>query len=161
MLDHPMLQDISAVATAIAVVVAAWQLFQTRRQERATFEDALAREFRDVAERIPVKALLGQELLPEELATALPAFYRYVDLCNEQAFLRLNGRVSRATWTNWSSGMRALFRRPAFRGAWEAIKLETGGSFEELRLLDAFDFFSDPRAWRRRRPKVPLDAIAR
>jgi len=137
------------------VLFAGWQLFLTKRQAITSFEDSVSREFREIAQRIPVKALLGEALSAAELTEAPDEFYHYIDLSNEQVFLRLNGRVSKATWRNWADGISSLLRRPAFRAAWEEIKAKAPDSFEELRLLEAHEFQADPRTWRRRRPALP------
>ena len=51
---------IASVATAIGVLIAAWQLWEARRQGRTEFEDGLAREYREIAQRIPVDAPPGR-----------------------------------------------------------------------------------------------------
>ena len=61
-----MLEVLSAlanVATACAVMVAAWQLVLSQKQAVTTFEDSLAKEYRDIAATLPVKALLGETLI--------------------------------------------------------------------------------------------------
>ena len=67
-------------------------------QARTDFEDDLAREYRQLAREIPTKALLGEELTPKEHGYAFPLFFHYIDLSNEQIFLRKNGRISAQTW---------------------------------------------------------------
>lgn len=154
------LQGLAAIATAIGVFVAAWQLYLAKRQATTSFEDGLAREFRGIAQRIPVKALLGEELSKEEAADALDDFYHYIDLSNEQIFLRLNGRVTRGTWWNWADGIGTLLRRPAFRAAWEEIKEQSPESFQELRRFEGSGFTDDPRTWRRAGAATPKNGIA-
>jgi hypothetical protein len=51
------LTAVSNVATAFAVVVAAWQLWLNRRQGVTNFEDSFAKEYRELASRLPTKAL--------------------------------------------------------------------------------------------------------
>jgi hypothetical protein len=133
----------------VAVVVAVWQLWASRVQARTDFEDDLAREYRDLAQQLPVKAMLGERLKGEAFEDALPAFYRYMDLSNQQAFLRQNGRVSRSAWRNWADGMRANLSRPSFQDAWEHIGSRTDGTFEELRRLIDSSFVDDPKQWPR------------
>lgn len=80
----------------------------------------------------------------------LDDFYHYIDLTNEQVFLRIQGRVTAATWRNWREGIEGHLSRPAFQRAWEEIKLRAPESFTELRRLCASDFREDPKSWRRR-----------
>jgi hypothetical protein len=139
--------SVGGIATAIAVLVAAWQLRRGTAQARIDFEDDLSREYRDLARSIPVKAFLGSELSEKEFKEAFPSLYRYVDLSNEQVFLRMNGRISRATWISWRDGIRSNLQRPAFAEAWFRVKEGSKGSFEELRKIEKENFLGDPRRW--------------
>jgi hypothetical protein len=143
------LQSIAAIATAVGVAFAAYQLWQTHRQAITSFEDELAREYRDLASTLPTKALLDQDLTAKEHEESLDEFYHYFDLSNGQIFLRQIGRVSKSTWDFWSDGIRAHFRRPAFITAWSYISTRAPRDFTELRRLLAEDFQRDPRWWRR------------
>jgi hypothetical protein len=104
----------ASVAIAVGVIVAAWQLKMTKKQAITTFEDRIGREYRDLAALIPTKALLGEPLKDEEYTAAFDKLYRYIDLTNEQVFLRQIGRISRRTWNFWKEGIRSNFSRPAF-----------------------------------------------
>jgi hypothetical protein len=141
------LSAVGSIATAVAVFVAAWQVRKNTQQAKTDFEDNLSREYRDVARSIPVRAHLGQELGKEEFEQAFPWLYQYIDLTNEQIFLRMNGRISKATWLNWVDGMKSNLGRPAFTQAWARIKEGSSGSFAELRRLEASGFENDPRKW--------------
>ena len=144
-------QIIASVATAIAVFFLWWQLLLTKRQSVSTFEDGLAREYRGIAQRLPLKALLGETLDDDTREKAMDAFYRYFDLTNEQVFLRIQGRVTPATWQLWRDGIAGHFRRPAFSRAWEEISSSAPESFTELRRLQKSGFRDDPKSWRRRK----------
>jgi hypothetical protein len=138
---------IGSVGTAVAVLVAAWQVRKNTQQARTDFEDDLSREYRELARCIPVKACLGQDLGEEEFEQAFPMLYQYIDLSNEQIFLRINGRISKATWINWVDGIKSNLDRPAFSHAWALIKEGSQGSFAELRRLEENGFKDDPRSW--------------
>jgi hypothetical protein len=96
---------------------------------------------------VPLKALLGAELTTEEFTEAQYGLYRYIDLCNEQVFLRQNARVCEATWVFWRDGIKSNLARPAFKKAWEDFKIAVPSSFGELRQLEKTDFKDDPAAW--------------
>lgn len=133
-----MIEVLSAVAsgaTAVAVIVAAWQLVLSHRQAVTTFEDSLAKEYRDIAATLPVKALLGEALSDAEHQDKFDEFYRYFDLCNQQVFLRQTGRVSDKTWRFWQEGIVSNLRRPAFERAWFEVAARSNGDFSELRSL--------------------------
>lgn len=142
------------VLQSLIILAAAGTLYLTYRQVRlrkeqstTQFEDDLTREYRELARRLPVKALLGDELTDEELEENFKHFYYYVDLCNEQIFLRHEERVSPETWENWCDGIESNLTRPAFRETWEEIKKRSDGSFQELRRLERSGFQTDPAEW--------------
>lgn len=126
---------IANIATAIAVLFAAWQIWQSREQAAAAFEDSLAREYRELAARLPIKALLGEPLTDAEHAKSLDEMYHYFDLCNEQAFLASTRRVSKKTWKFWRDGITKNVHRPAFERAWAEIAARSSGDFAELRAI--------------------------
>lgn len=133
-----MLENLSAlanVATALAVIVAAWQLVLSQKQSVTTFEDSLAKEYRDIAVTLPVKALLGETLSDSEHSDKFDEFYRYFDLCNQQVFLWRSGRVSDKTWKFWCEGITSNLKRPAFERAWSEVAARSNGDFSELRSL--------------------------
>lgn len=129
------LSAVASIATAIAVVVAAWQLVLSQRQAVTTFEDSLSKEYRDLASKLPVKALLGDPLSEEEFSRHFDELYHYLDLCNEQAFLKKSGRISEETWTFWRQGIASNLERPAFSRAWSEVAARSDGDFSELREL--------------------------
>lgn len=129
------LSALSSIATAIGVAVAAYQLLITRRQATTTFEDTLNTQYRQAIERLPIEALFGEPLKEQAQSGLLPHFYRYFDLCNEQAFLFSLGRVSEKTWKNWEEGIKGNMARPAFQAAWNEVARRARGDFELLREL--------------------------
>jgi hypothetical protein len=126
----------ASMATAAGVFFAMKQLKEAKEQATTSFEDGLAREYRELAHQMPVAALLGDAMDEETLKAHLGEFYRYVDLSNEQAFLWRQGRIRPETWRNWEEGIRTTLARPAFRAAWETIKTKAPDSFDELRRID-------------------------
>ena len=126
---------VSNTATAVGVLVAAWQLWLAHRQSITTFEDSFAREYRTLAARLPTKALLGEPLTRQEHLEHFDEFYRYFDLCNEQAFLNQCKRIRHSTWVFWRDGMASNFRRPAFKLAWSEVCDRANSDFSELRAL--------------------------
>jgi hypothetical protein len=140
------LADYSAAATAIGVLLAAWQLRRTVKQARVDFEDDLNREFRQITMAIPANARFGDELSDADFDGAFPSIYQYFDLTNEQVFLRMNGRVSKIAWADWNGGIQSTLAKPAFKKAWSRV-VESSNSFSELRRLVKSDFKEDPYYW--------------
>lgn len=137
----------ASLATAIGVIVAAYQIRLTRQLSRTQFEDDLTKQFRDIIRRIPIEALLGEELSEEAYDRTRDDFFRYIDLSNEQVFLRRNDRVSARTWKLWCEGIKAFLSRPAFGRAWGEFKDKSPDTFKELRRLEREDFKIDPYGW--------------
>jgi hypothetical protein len=141
------IQDIASIATAVGVFFAAFQLLHTRARAITTFEDSLATEYRGIIDRLPTEAILGESLSPEAQRKHLHDFYRYLDLTNNQVFLRKIRRISRKTWRFWADGIETNLARPAFAAAWAEINRRAGSDFSELRRLISEDFKKDPRSW--------------
>lgn len=127
------LESAANTATAIGVVVATWQLYQSKQQAQSKFEDSLNAQYRNMLADLPLEALLGRRLDDAALKAHLPVFYRYFDLSNEQAFLANRKRVREATWINWREGIEQNMSRPAFWQAWEALLPDLDGSFDDLK----------------------------
>lgn len=143
--------SLTGVATSVGLFIAYRQFRLATRQALATFEDALAREYRQVAHRLPVRALLGEPLPDDELERALVDFYWYFDLTNEQLHLCRHRRISDETWRNWREGIRAHMRKPAFAAAWRAVSDRAPHAFRELRALHGA---TQPPTCRRRTPRA-------
>lgn len=127
--------DLANIATAVAVIFAAWQIWLSKKQAVTTFEDSLAKEYRELAARLPTKALLGEPLNDVEHAESFDEMYHYFDLCNQQAFLAEAGRISKKTWKFWKDGITSNIGRPAFDRAWSEIAARSSGDFTELRAI--------------------------
>jgi hypothetical protein len=141
---------VSAVAACVAaagVWYARHQLKTSREIAQLQFEDALGKEYRELAGELSKKALLGEELSDFEYEEAFDELYRYFDLTNEQISLRRRGRITPEVWRSWSEGMKANVALPAFGRAWSEIK-QRSAAFAELRRLESDRFATDPKEWR-------------
>lgn len=140
---------VGSLATAVAVIVAAIQIWYATRQEKTEFEDSLAKEYREILGALPPSVLLQDPTAEQAADSHFVVLYRYLDLCNEQTFLRSKGRIRASTWTDWSLGIRSNLDKHGFKEAWLKVR---GKSFDDLNDLIANDY-RDPRQrwWRRRR----------
>lgn len=126
---------IAAAFTAFGAWAAVRQLRLMEKQSVTSFEDELVREYRAIIKEMPVAALLGGDLSEEAYKASLMGFYRYFDLCNQEAFLKSQGRISQATWSLWEEGIKGNMERPAFSRAWIEISNQAKGDFDELRKI--------------------------
>jgi hypothetical protein len=129
------LQGAASVATSLGALVAGSQLWFVRQQGRTVFEDQLTEQYRAIIHGLPIEALLGGHLDDDQIKQALPAFFRYFDLCNEQAYLRKRRRIRENTWREWAAGIHDNMDRQAFARAWSIIAVRAYPSFAELRKL--------------------------
>jgi hypothetical protein len=139
--------SIASAVSALGVGFAVWQLQLTKQINQKNFEDGLAKEYRELASRIPTKALLGSGLSPKEYAQAFDELFRYIDLSNEQILLRKNSRISDETWESWCSGIQYNLALPVFCRAWTEIKDKNPSQFRELDQLIREKFLNDPKSW--------------
>ena len=79
---------VASLATAIGVCIAAWQIWQSRKLAQTSFEDGLDQQYRKLAMDIPVDALIGKPVNDDKKADVREIIFNYLDLCNEQAYLR-------------------------------------------------------------------------
>lgn len=137
-----LLQGASNVGTAIAAACTAWgawaavrQLRLLEKQSVTAFEEELVREYRAIIKEMPVAALLGGDLKEDAFQASLMSFYRYFDLCNQEAFLKSEGRISNRTWALWEAGIQGNMARPAFNRAWVEVSTQATGDFDELKKI--------------------------
>jgi hypothetical protein len=135
----------SSTATAIGVLFAWSQIKSSRHQNRTQFEDSLAREYRE-RRSFRLELCWAKNWMSHNDSFHL--FYHYIDLSNEQIFLRSKNRVSRSTWENWQDGIRSNLSLPAVQKEWKEIKKKSPSRFDELRKLEELGFQSDPREWK-------------
>jgi len=138
---------ISNCIMALGALLIFLQIRQSKLQAKTEFEDGLNSEYRRIIHAIPARALLGKTLPKKQMNQCLDELLSYIDLCNEQAFLRQQNRIRSDTWHFWADGMKSNFSRPAFRQAWQIITTKLPSDFNELRRLDESDFQDDPATW--------------
>lgn len=139
--------SIVSVFTMLGVLVAAFQLRVSSKIAQSEFEDSIDQQYRELAKGIPVDALIGREVSLDKKELTRELIYNYLDLCNEQIFLRKKGRVRIDTWIDWCSGIESNLKKIEFRTVWFEVKNEAPKTFSFLEKLDALDFVGDPKNW--------------
>ncbi|EPJ42945.1 MAG: hypothetical protein OFPII_44290 [Osedax symbiont Rs1] len=143
-------------ATTFGVIIAVWQLIKNNEQQRTSFEDSLNKEYREIVRRIPYKALIGEELTISEKDTANNEIYNYMDLCNEQIYLRISNRVRKNTWNNWQDGMQTNFSLKAFERTSTEVFKKLPSNFLELKKVKRLGYKTDPKNWKRSEPDLSV-----
>jgi hypothetical protein len=134
---------IASVATAIGVCIAAWQIWESKKLARTSFEDGLDQQYRNLAMDIPVDALIGKPV-DDESGKLREIIYNYLDLCNEQIYLRKIKRISKNRWKDWNIGIKDNLSKPAFKVVWDEIKETAPNTFTALESLEKNKFEIDP-----------------
>jgi len=109
------------------------------------FEDSINKEYRDIIQRIPYKVLIGEEVPSSEANAVHNEIYNYMDLCNEQIYLRMSNRVSKKTWNNWQEGMKTNFELKAFNDTSIQVFEKLPTNFSELQSVKVLNFSTDPK----------------
>lgn len=141
------LSSIVSLATALGVFIAAFELRQGQKTAQSQFEDSLDQQYRQLAKEIPVDALIGKTVSDDKKEFTRELIYNYLDLCNEQIFLRKKKRVRKDTWLDWCAGVKSHLQKPEFQVVWQEIKTESPGTFTFLEKLELTDFNGDPAKW--------------
>lgn len=136
-----------SLATMIGVFIAAFQLFTSSRISQAQFEDTIDQQYRDLARGIPVDALIGKYVEESKKELTRELIYNYLDLSNEQIFLRKKKRIKKDTWTDWCLGIQDNLSKPEFQAVWLEVKKESPRTFTFLETLEENNFVSDPVKW--------------
>jgi len=137
---------IASLATAIGVCIGAWQIWESRKLAQTSFEDGIDQQYRKLAMNIPVDALIGKPIndKKDELREII---YNYLDLCNEQTYLRQKKRISKNRWKEWNDGIKDNLSKPVFKEVWNEIKDTAPNTFTALELLEKDEFKIDPSKW--------------
>lgn len=138
---------IASIATAVLVGVGVWEIRAGSHIAQSEFEESLDRQYRELARDIPVDALIGGMVPKTQWPETRELIYNYLDLCNEQVFLRKKNRIRKDTWRDWCAGMRSHLEKPAFLKVWNEVKSAAPRSFAYLERLEANAFRSDPKRW--------------
>ena len=138
---------VASLATAIGVCIAAWQIWESRKLAQTSFEDGLDQQYRKLAMDIPVDILIGKSINDDKKDDLREIIYNYLDLCNEQTYLRQKKRVSKHRWEEWNDGINDNLSKPAFKEVWNEIKDKAPTTFTALDLLEKSEFKTDPANW--------------
>lgn len=138
---------IVSLATMAGVIIAAVQLRASSKIAQAQYEDSIDQQYRDLARGIPVDALIGKEVQAQDKSLTRELIYNYLDLSNEQIFLRKKNRVKFDTWSDWCAGIKANLAKPEFAKVWNEVKQESPQTFTFLEKLEAQQYNGDPLKW--------------
>jgi hypothetical protein len=85
--------------------------------------------------------------LDDEKSELREIIYNYLDLCNEQTYLRRKKRISKNRWEDWNVGIKNNLSKPTFKVVWNEIKDNAPNTFTALETLEKHKFEIDPAQW--------------
>ncbi len=136
---------VAAIATAVGVGFAAWQIRLSKKQSQAEFEDGFDQQYRVLSMSLPVDVLIGKEISNSSVDEVRELIYNYLDLSNEQIYLRAKGRITRLTWMSWAAGIKQHMNRVGFKKIYNEVRSESHFTYLD-RVMDE-SFGTDPVDW--------------
>ncbi|MFY1021259.1 hypothetical protein [Ectopseudomonas khazarica] len=126
-------EDWTLVITAITAAITALALLVTvlsfRKQLQLQFFADHTKRYQEIILNFPEQIndydFSMDALTPEARDKTLRYMRAYFDLCSEEYFLWKNKRIDNKTWKEWKSGMHFAFSKPAFKEAWNKLRLDT------------------------------------
>ena len=137
-----------SAATAIGVVIMTWQIREARAIAQSTFEDSFDQQYRSLAKAIPVDALIGKPVATDKKSLTRENIYNYLDVSNEQVYLRKQNRIRKSTWDDWAKGIKSHMSKIEFSEVWNEVNEHAPDTFTFLARLTKDDFKSDPKSWK-------------
>ena len=118
--------DLAALATAVGLPTAVYQLHQGRRGLRDNFERTFVERYATISAKIHLDVLRGDAAADLTNDDVRRAFFDYFELCEEELYYRAHRRVSRATWKDWWYGIRLNLRNKSFKDAYDQLVAPAG-----------------------------------
>jgi hypothetical protein len=143
--DWAALSGIFTGVASLGVVFGAWQIKLSKELAQTQFEDGLDQQYRALSMALPVDVLIGKECPAGKEDNVRELIYNYLDLTNEQAYLRAKGRVSSLTWQSWVSGIKSHLAKPVFANVYSEVR--DFSSWGYLNRLTDESFENDPFDW--------------
>ena len=137
----------ASIATAIGVSIAVFELRESQKIAQTQFEDSMDQQYRELAKDIPVDALIGKRVNDKQKLLTRELIYNYLDLSNEQIFLRKKKRIRYDTWLDWQAGIQSHLQKVEFKTVWDEVKAQSAGTFTSLERLEKMNFSEDPSKW--------------
>lgn len=99
---------IGGIVVIVGGVFAIFQLWLMTRQGHRQFEHLYSQRYWVIMDRLSIEAQLGTSGTRKPRRSEQEALFAYVQLCEDEADMYEQGRVTRATWTIWKSGIDAM-----------------------------------------------------
>lgn len=138
------LSAIAAIFTALYAAFAFHHSIKSFREQLTlvVFTDYTKR-YQEIFLHLPVNVGADDfdyEALDENSRDEFCRYMRaYFDLCSEEYFLSLSGKIDALVWQEWESGIVASFRKPAFQLAWKNMKSQRQDHWEFAKFVESIN----------------------
>ena len=138
--------------TALAIIMAVWQVTYHARQMHRDLETEYVKQYWDIVKSTSDEwrsgNFLGSPVTPKDTR----AIADYLQLCEDEIELRRNARVTDSTWKMWSGAISSMLKIEHFRSA---LSRTPNDIFRELKAMasdptpEDFDPLKKGLLWRR------------
>jgi len=120
---------VSVATAAITALALFFTVRSFRKQLQLQFFADYTKRYQEIIlnfpEQINEDNFSIDDLAPDIRDRTLRYMRAYFDLCSEEYFLWKNDNIDDTTWKEWKSGMCFAFSKPAFKQAWNKLRLDT------------------------------------
>ncbi|MGV3468121.1 hypothetical protein [Limnobacter sp.] len=120
---------VSVATAAITALALFFTVRSFRKQLQLQFFADYTKRYQEIIlnfpEQINEDNFSIDDLAPDVRDRTLRYMRAYFDLCSEEYFLWKNDNIDDTTWKEWKSGMCFAFSKPAFKQAWNKLRLDT------------------------------------
>lgn len=156
------MDSVASIATPLGLLATVYQLHQTRRALRDSFERSFVDRYQRVISQIDLNVMLGRAHADLAEPAVRRAFFDYFELCEEELYYRAYGKVSAGTWRDWWYGMTIHLCSASFEQAFAELvtaehRLAETSLPDRFSLLrGAFEHRNDRRTFEPPRPRPGL-----
>jgi len=155
--------------TAAGVLIAAFSLFLSARQQKRQFESFYIQRYWNLMDQLSLEVIRGNHSGSGLNSTDEKVVLGYLRLCEDELELRAGGWISHRTWGVWRKGIHCQLRREPYAQLWASIDAENAAQEQPdfIYLREFLRAGHDPRptalnrwnrwlaqTWRRARPSA-------
>jgi len=120
---------ITGIGIVIALIALIWQSYLSRQQMKLNFFAEYTKRYQEIYLNLPYNINepdFDFTKLDNKVKEKTIRYMRaYFDLCSEEYFLFLSGKISKKVWHEWEEGIEYTFSKKAFKAAWVIVHLDS------------------------------------
>jgi len=120
---------VTGIGVLIALVALIWQSYLYRQQIKLNFFSEYTKRYQEICLNLPFninEPNFDFTKIDVEVKEKTIRYMRaYFDLCSEEYFLFLSGKISKKVWNEWKEGIEYTFSKKAFKDAWVIVHLDS------------------------------------